>query len=79
MTAYEIIINVLPALTNLKNTGFDIPFIDNLTMVEEYLMLKNKGEKKTFIISKLSLKYNKSERSVQRILNMFQRNVKITS
>ena len=55
-------------MKSLHERGIKMEDYQHLPMVEEYDIMKNMGEKTTYIIAHLSAKYNICERKVYKII-----------
>jgi len=74
MTVFEILNFNKELLNRLSSIGFksdDCKFID---LYSEYEYMRNNGEKVTYIVSFLSMKYQVSERKVYAIIKRFGSN-----
>ena len=76
MTIYEVLKVYSGSLNILYDIGVtpeDYRYID---MYEEYMKLKSKGEKTTYIVAELSSKYDVSERNIYAIIKRLKSHCK---
>lgn len=79
MTKYELIAVNKELLKRLHEEGIKTSDYKLVELFEEYDWLRKQGEKVTYIITKLSAKYNICERSVYSIIKRLTRDCKISA
>ena len=65
------------ALEVMKSASIDGNDLKHVSMIEEYLKLKEEGHKTTFITTYLEDTYNLSERQIYRVIKRLTREVKL--
>lgn len=76
MRVHEALHLCLPLLQRLRDNGVRLEDIDYIPMYEEYLCLKDRGEKITYIMSFISDKYKVSERTLYRTFSSLNKELK---
>ena len=76
MRVHEALRLCLPLLQRLRDNGVRLEDIDYIPMYEEYLAMKDRGEKITYIMSFISDKYKVSERTLYRVFANFSKETK---
>lgn len=71
MIVFEILKFNRELIDRLQKVGFKIGDDRYIDLYEDYERMKKDGEKMTYIVSYLSLKYNVSERKVYNIVKRF--------
>ena len=71
MIVFEILKFNRKLIDRLQKVGFKIGDDRYIDLYEDYERMKKDGEKMTYIVSYLSLKYNVSERKVYNIVKRF--------
>lgn len=76
MRVHEALRLCLPLLQRLRDNGVRLEDIDYIPMYEEYLTMKDRGEKITYIMSFISDKYKVSERTLYRTFSSLNKELK---
>lgn len=76
MKVYEMVSLFRSLLSRMRDNGIKVDDIDYIEMYEEYLDMKDRGEKVTYIMSLLADKYEVSERTLYRVFATFSREAK---
>lgn len=76
MRVHEALRLCLPLLQRLRDSGVRMEDLDYIPMYEEYLAMKDRGEKITYIMSFISDKYKVSERTLYRTFSSLNKELK---
>lgn len=76
MRVHEALRLCLPLLQRLRDNGVRLEDIDYIPMYEEYLAMKDRGDKITYIMSFISDKYKVSERTLYRTFSSLNKELK---
>lgn len=76
MTIYEVLKLNSGSLNILYEIGVNPEDYRYIEMYEEYVKLRTQGNKTTYIVAELSLKYNISERNIYSIIKRFKSDCK---
>lgn len=76
MRVHEALRLCLPLFQRLRDNGVRLEDIDYIPMYEEYLCMKDRGEKITYIMSFISDKYKVSERTLYRTFSSLNKELK---
>lgn len=76
MRVHEALRLCLPLLQRLRDNGVRMEDLDYIPMYEEYLAMKDRGEKITYIMSTIADRYKVSERTLYRVFANFSKETK---
>ncbi|MBE6298703.1 MAG: hypothetical protein E7083_00025 [Bacteroidales bacterium] len=76
MTIYEVLKLYRGSLNILYEIGVNPEDYRYIDMYEEYVRLRNRGEKTTYIVAELSSKYDVSERNIYAVISRFKSDCK---
>lgn len=76
MRVHEALRLCLPLLQRLRDNGVRLEDLDYIPMYEEYLAMKDRGEKITYIMSTIADRHKVSERTFYRTFSALSRELK---
>lgn len=76
MRVHEALRLCLPLLQRLRDNGVRMEDIDYIPMYEEYLAMKDRGDKITYIMTTIADRHKVSERTLYRVFAALSRELK---
>lgn len=76
MQVFEMLSLCAELIGRMRANNIKVEDVEYLPLFEEYRLMKERGEKVTYIMTYLSEKHNVSERTLYRVFSLFMRECK---